>query len=47
MVLGEFGNENGQHNGFALAAPNRDREDRAGNRSSVSSEGFCENEVFS
>ena len=44
LVLEELRNENARHNGFPLPSPSR--EDRAGNRSSVSSEGFCENEVF-
>merc|ERR1740128_1562669 len=42
LVLEELRNENARRSGFPLASPSR--EDRAGNRSSVSSEGFCENE---
>ena len=44
LVLEELRNENARRSGFPLASPSR--EDRAGNRSSVSSEGFCENEVL-
>lgn len=46
LMLEEVQRENGAHNGLPSSSNNRPgRElDRAGNRSSVSSEGFCENE---